>query len=115
MGCYDNVVVEVWQLPCNERWHGLVFSRLSFWEIEGKKPHQSDYRLVYKTTVPAKGFDAKRTMEQLYIKSNMGERLEGFNGRTISVSDVIVFDTCGMKTAAFVDSVGFKDLTDFFE
>ena len=39
---------------------------------------------------------------------------DGFHGHSLSVSDVIVLEEDMKKTAWFVDSIGFREIPDFF-
>ena len=68
----------------------------------------SDYDLVYEGTL-----SDTYTLEGIYEQFNIN-RPEDFTGHSLSVSDVVVIEQDGQQQAHFVDSIGFKDVPDFF-
>ncbi len=52
-------------------------------------------------------------LDDIYTKFNI-EIPEDYTGHSLSVSDVIVIHENGKSTAYYVDSVGFKDVSDLF-
>lgn len=46
-------------------------------------------------------------LEQLYTKFNV-EKPEDYHGRAMSVSDVIILESCGYRGFWYCDNVGFK-------
>ena len=71
-------------------------------------PNISSYDAVYKGTL-----EPGMTLDSLFDKFNV-DRPEDFKGHSLSVSDVIVVNNEHGKTAWFVDSVGFTQLSQFF-
>ena len=53
------------------------------------------------------------TLEDIYRRFNI-DHPEDFRGHSLSVSDVVVLHEKGTDTAYYVDSIGFKELPDFF-
>lgn len=63
------------------------------------------YHKVWESEIdPCGYFNMDRLLEEVFWMLNAGEKPEGYTGRSLSVSDVIVTDIW----AYFVDSIGFK-------
>ena len=52
-------------------------------------------------------------LEMIFQKLNVGEKPEGYFGRSLSVSDIVVLNQSGERKAFFVDRIGFKELPEF--
>ena len=52
-------------------------------------------------------------LEMIFQKLNVGEKPEGYFGRSLSVSDIVVLNQSGERKAYFVDRIGFKELPEF--
>ena len=52
-------------------------------------------------------------LEMIFQKLNVGEKPEGYFGRSLSVSDIVVINRSGERKAYFVDRIGFKELPEF--
>ena len=68
-----------------------------------------NYDEVYTGVMP-EGKD----LEYLFYKFNM-DHPSDFKGHSLSVSDIVVLETEGHKAAHFVDSIGYKEIPDFFK
>lgn len=53
------------------------------------------------------------TLDRIYFTFN-ANRPEDFDGYSLSVGDIIVLNQNGTRTAHMVDSIGFRELPDFF-
>ena len=53
------------------------------------------------------------TLEDIYRRFNI-DHPEDFRGHSLSVSDVVVLHENGADTTYYVDSIGFRELPDFF-
>lgn len=72
-----------------------------------RMPRLEDYRFVYSGVMyPGE------TLETVFEKFNINHP-EDYTGRSLSVSDVVVFEQDGHFTAHYVDSVGFRQIDDF--
>lgn len=78
------------------------------YEAAAKKIHPSHYYKAYQGML-APGV----TLESLYRKHNMDERPFGQRMRSLSMSDVVVVERGGQKTAYYVDRVGFTQTERF--
>lgn len=64
-----------------------------------------NYKLVYEDELEFPWEDA----EDIYRKFNLDKPLD-YTGRSMSVSDVVVFTEDGKRKAFYCDSVGFKEI-----
>lgn len=76
-------------------------------ELLGKKPNPTHYKVVYVGELTP-GI----SLEDLYIKFNIGCPLS-FTGHSLSVSDIIALKQDGNTTYHYVDSIGFRELSNF--
>lgn len=86
---------------------GVDYSFRSYAEAKGRiKP--TDYRRAY-----AGVLSPKVTMDDLFYKHNRDDRPFGRDMRSLSVSDVLVINRDGKRTAYYVDGFGFKEIQNF--
>lgn len=57
---------------------------------------------------------AETTPEDIYVRFNV-DHPEDYRAHSLSVSDVVVFKEDGMAHAYFMDSIGYKELPEFFK
>ena len=81
---------------------------LDWLESRGLSVDRENYRMVY-----AMHREPGETLEDIYRRFNM-DHPEDFKGHSLSVSDVVVLHGNGADAAWYVDSIGFKELPDFF-
>ena len=81
---------------------------LDWLESKGLSVDRDNYRMVY-----AMQREPGETLEDIYRRFNI-DHPEDFKGHSLSVSDVVVLHGDGADTAYYVDSIGFKELPDFF-
>ena len=96
---------KIYQMKSGEEYH---FKRFEGLERQPEPVSISDYDLVYEGTL-----SDTDTLEIIYEQFNIN-RPEDFKGHSLSVSDVVVIEQGGQQQAHFVDSIGFKDVPDFF-
>lgn len=101
----------VYQIKSDEKYHFQRFSNYETLEKQGFDFSFYDYDMVY--TGKLDDIDYPNKLEGIFTKFNT-EIPNDFKGHSLSVSDVIVMDIDGNKTAYFVDSSGFKELPQFF-
>lgn len=86
-----------------------AFMDLDFIQSHGHMVHQRDYELVYTDRL-----DPAESLNLLYERFNIN-RPADFTGHSLSVSDVIVTNRGGKVKAYFVDSIGFRELPEFYK
>lgn len=100
---------KIYQLTENES------NRYKRFESLGNQPEPvniADYRLVYEGKLD--DIDGDNKLEGLFTKFNTNHPAD-FKGHSLSVSDVIVTETDGKETAYFCNTVGFDEISDFFQ
>lgn len=102
---------EIYQIPSGERYRDIRFESMEHLNIMGQLPDRLNYEKVYSGRLDDIEYDDKP--EGIFVKFNMNHP-EDFEGRSLSVSDVIVIEDENGKSAHFVDDVGFKDITEIF-
>ena len=102
---------EIYQIPRGEQYHDLRFLDYEKLEIMGQKPDPKKYEKVYSGYLD--DIQAENKLEQLFYIFNM-ERPDDFAGHSLSVSDIVVINDENGSHAYYVDSVGYKDITDMF-
>lgn len=85
-----------------------LFMDMDYTQKHGINITRKDYNLVYMDEL--KGGD---TLDSLFVKFNLSHP-EDFTGHSMSTSDVVVFHQGVRNTIYYVDSIGFKELPDFF-
>ena len=101
----------IYQIPAGERYRDIRFTNFDHLQIMGQLPDRMNYEKVYSGRL--EDIDYTDKLEGIFVKFNV-ERPEDFEGRSLSVSDVVVIEDENGKSANFVDDVGFKDITDIF-
>lgn len=79
------------------------YHQRSYFPIES-----TNYKLMYSGTMAD-----DETLDNIYLRFNINIPND-FRGHSLSVSDVVVVTDDGKRTAYFVDSIGFKEIPDFF-
>lgn len=75
----------------------------------------SEFKCVYKEPIDSQQEINNDFLENLYSRFNSGKLPSGFEGHSLSISDVIlVHKDDGSEKAFFVDSFSFKDISDLF-
>lgn len=106
---------KIYQLPAGEKYHGIRFMSRETLENEGVQLSQQDYEMVYEGEVSE--FDVSSVeskLEGIFEKFNISQP-KNYKGRSVSVSDVITITNGSEETAYYVDSVGFKEMPEFFK
>ena len=102
----NGIHYEIWQLKDTPENKTLMFS--SFDYASKFRLTESRYDKVYEAQAGADDY----TLDQIYYKFNVN-RPEDFRGHSMSVSDVVVLDIDGKKTAWYCDSFGFQEVPGF--
>ena len=77
-------------------------------QADGLTVDMSRYNLVYSAPL-----DADTTLEDIFRIYNTAHPAD-FKGHSLSVSDVVVMQRGDQKTAHYCDSIGFRDVPEFF-
>lgn len=97
----------IYQLKRGEDMRDYSFASLDMLDKMGLTVNPDNYEKVYEAPKTAED-----TLDSIYYRFNM-EHPADFRGHSLSVSDVIVFHENGVDTAHYVDSYGFKAISDF--
>ncbi len=101
----------IYQLKDNDESRKHLFLNSADLKKSGYSPNIADYELKY--TGALSDIPDTNKLEGIYYRFNM-ERPDDFTGHSLSVSDIIVIEDENNKTAHFVDSVGYKEIPEFF-
>ena len=108
-----NGTYKIYQLPSGDEYHGIRYSSKQTIEKEGIQLNQEDYELIYEGSLSE--FPDDNPLDFIYQRFNIGDKPDGYKGRSLSVSDVIVIDKNGEQQAYFCDRYGFADMPEFFK
>ncbi len=97
----------IYQIKDNSEERGYRFMGLDFVTSHGMAVDAADYVFIY-----CGRLSGEETLDSLYEKFNLNHPA-GYQGHSLSVSDVVVMQRDGQTKAYYVDSFGFKELPDF--
>lgn len=97
----------IYQIKDNSEERGYRFMGLDFVTSHGMAVDAADYAFIY-----GGHLSGEETLDSLYEKFNLNHPA-GYEGHSLSVSDVVVMQRDGQTKAYYVDSFGFKELPDF--
>lgn len=98
---------EIFQVKPDCDFKDYHFEDIEQLTLKGLKIEYNHYHSVYEDKL----YDGL-TLEDIFIQFN--EKIPpNFKGRFLSVSDVIVLNQKGYRSAHFVDSFGFKNIPEF--
>lgn len=100
---------KIYQFKSGEENHCKRFMSLS---NQPEPVNIADYQLVYEGSLI--DIDGDDKLEGIFKKFNI-DHPDDFKGHSLSVSDVIVTDVDGKKTAYFCDSFGYTEIPDFYK
>lgn len=102
----EGMSYEIWQLKDIPENRSIQFADYAFASLY--RLTESRYDKVYEAPVTTE----TNTLDKLYIKFNIDHPAD-FKGHSLSISDVVVLNEDGKKTAWFCDSFGFKEVKGF--
>ena len=105
---YGISAYSIYQLDLSDSTDDLRFMSLDWLEKKGLPVDRDNYQMVY-----AAELSPGETLEDIYTRFNI-DHPEDFKGHSLSVSDVVVLHEKGSDTAYYVDSIGFKEVPDFW-
>lgn len=97
---------EIYQVKSGEEYRDYRFESIESLEYFGLNVDYKNYDLIYKGSLN------QMDLEDIFRKFNE-DRPTDFQGRSLSVSDVVVLNKDGQTMAHFVDSFGFKEVSGF--
>ena len=99
----------IYQLKDTEEARNIHFMGMDYLESKGIAVTKENYDLLY--TAP---LEEGTSLEDIYTRFNI-DRPADFRGHSLSVSDVVVLHQNGQDTAHYVDSFGYKDVSEFLQ
>ena len=107
----QNGTYTIYQIPSGDRYRDIRYESMEHLNIMGQLPDRLNYAEVY--TGKLNDIKEENKLDGIFVKFNM-QRPDDFEGRSLSVSDVVVIENDEGKKAYFVDDIGYKDITDIF-
>lgn len=104
----EGIHYEIWQLKDIPENQALLFSGYDF--ASRFRLTESRYDKVYETKAGKDDY----TLEKIYFKFNVAHPAD-YTGRSMSVSDVVVLNIDGQKTAWYCDTMGFRPVEGFLQ
>ena len=105
---------EVYQLKSGEEYRYQRWQ--SFADNRDANLRVTDYDRVYAANWrKVQGYTAEDKLNNVFTMLNADQRPEGFNGHSLSMSDVVLVTENGQQTAYYVDRTGFAEYTDFLK
>ena len=97
----------IYQITDHSKGREYQFMGLDFVTSHDMTVDAADYAFIY-----GRRLSGEETLDSLYEKFNL-HHPAGYQGHSLSVSDVVVMQRDGQTKAYYVDSFGFKELPDF--
>ena len=89
----------------------IRFMNSEYLQKKGIEPQYENYELVYTGALTKDGSQIEK-LEDLYRIFNV-EHPQNFVGHSLSVSDIVALKQAGVVSYHYVDSIGYKELTNF--
>mgnify|MGYP002522476104 FL=1 len=101
----------IYQLKRDDATADLRFMNSEYLQKKGIEPQYENYELVYTGALTKSGSQVEK-LEDLYRIFNI-EHPQDFTGHSLSVSDIVALKQAGVVSYHYVDSIGYKELTNF--
>lgn len=101
----------IYQLKRDDATADLRFMNSEYLQKKGIEPQYENYELVYTGALTKDGRQVEK-LEDLYRIFNI-EHPHDFSGHSLSVSDIVALKQAGVVSYHYVDSIGYKELTNF--
>lgn len=101
----------IYQLKRDDATADLRFMNSEYLQKNGVEPQYENYELVYTGALTKDGSQIEK-LEDLYRIFNV-EHPHDFSGHSLSVSDIVALKQAGVVSYHYVDSIGYKELTNF--
>ena len=101
----------IYQLKRDDSTADIRFMNSEYLQKKGIEPQYENYELVYTGALTKDGSQIEK-LEDLYRIFNV-EHPHDFSGHSLSVSDIVALKQAGVVSYHYVDSIGYKELTNF--
>lgn len=101
----------IYQLKSDDSTADIRFMNSEYLQKKGIEPQYENYELVYTGALTKDGSQVEK-LENLYRIFNI-EHPHDFSGHSLSVSDIVALKQAGVVSYHYVDSIGYKELTNF--
>ena len=101
----------IYQLKRNDSTTDIRFMNSEYLQEKGVEPQYENYELVYTGALTKDGSQLEK-LEDLYRIFNI-EHPQDFTAHNLSVSDIVALKQAGVVSYHYVDSIGYKELTNF--
>lgn len=101
----------IYQLKRDDSTADLRFMNSEYLQKKAIEPQYENYELVYTGALTKDGSQIEK-LEDLYRIFNV-EHPQDFVGHSLSVSDIVALKQAGVVSYHYVDSIGYKELTNF--
>ena len=105
----DKGTFSIYQLKHGDETRDLRFEPYDRLQATGNVVDKANYELVYSAELTP-----GTSLEDIYTRFNI-DHPKDFKGHSLSVSDVVVLHQNGQDTAHYVDSFGYKDVSEFLQ
>lgn len=99
----------IYQVPRGPEGRDFRYRSYEGLQADGLSVDRKNYQLVY--TAP---LDKNTSLDEIYHRFNM-EHPTDYTGRSLSLGDIVVFRQDGKQTAYYVDSIGYREVPEFFK
>lgn len=101
----------IYQLKRDPSTAELSFMNSEWLQAHGIEPKYENYELIYTGVLTQDGSQIDK-LEDLYRIFNI-EHPQDFTGHSLSISDIVALKQAGVVSYHYVDSIGYKELTNF--
>jgi len=101
----------IYQLKRDDATTDICFMNSDYLKSKGIEPQYENYELIYTGALTQDGSQIEK-LEDLYRIFNI-EHPQDFTGHSLSISDIVALKQAGVVSYHYVDSVGYKELTNF--
>ena len=105
----DKDTFSIYQLKRGDETRDLRFEPYDRLQATGHAVDRANYELIY--TAP---LAPDTSLEDIYTRFNIDHPAD-FKGHSLSVSDIVVLHQNGKDTAHYVDSIGYREVPEFFK
>ena len=101
----------IYQLKRDDATADIRFMNSEYLQKKGIEPQYENYELIYTGALTKDGSQIEK-LEDLYRIFNI-EHPQDFTGHSLSISDIVALKQAGVVSYHYVDSIGYKELTNF--
>ena len=101
----------IYQLKSDDSTADIRFMNSEYLQKKGIEPQYENYELVYTGALTKDGSQVEK-LENLYRIFNI-EHPQDFTEHSLSVSDIVALKQAGVVSYHYIDSIGYKELTNF--